>query len=151
MDTAPMENAAPLMLVLAGGPIAESLTAVGRALQMRVDVVDQGEAESRVHEAAAVVVASHLPDEIPVLAAALRAGVPYVALIANRRRSPAVLAALDVDDSLREKVRTPAGLEIGARTPPEIAVSILAEIVSLRPRSTDAIDCVVPPRPSPAV
>ena len=42
---------------------------------------------------------------------------PYVALVASRRRSPAVLASLEVHERLRSRVRTPAGLDIGARTP----------------------------------
>jgi xanthine dehydrogenase accessory factor len=33
-------------------------------------------------------------------------------------------------------VRTPAGLDLGARTPPEVALSILAEIVATRPGPT---------------
>jgi xanthine dehydrogenase accessory factor len=43
-----------------------------------------------------------------------------------------VRAALDVPDELRERLHTPAGLAIGARTPAEIALSILAEIVQER-------------------
>jgi xanthine dehydrogenase accessory factor len=79
----------------------------------------------------AVVVASHGNDEEPVLEAALRAEVPYVALVASRRRGRAVLASLEVHERLRSQVRTPAGLDIGARTPPEVALSILAEIVAV--------------------
>ena len=43
-----------------------------------------------------------------------------------------MLAALDVPDALRALVHTPAGLDIGARTPADIAISILAEIVATR-------------------
>jgi xanthine dehydrogenase accessory factor len=43
-----------------------------------------------------------------------------------------VRAALDVPDELRDRLRTPAGLAIGASTPAEIALSILAEIVQER-------------------
>jgi xanthine dehydrogenase accessory factor len=57
--------------------------------------------------------------------------VPYVALVASRRRGPAVLASLEVDERLRSRVHTPAGLDIGARTAPEVALSILAEIVAV--------------------
>jgi xanthine dehydrogenase accessory factor len=41
---------------------------------------------------------------------------------------------LPVDDALRARVHTPAGLDIGAHSPPEVALSILAEIVASRAR-----------------
>jgi xanthine dehydrogenase accessory factor len=85
---------------------------------------------------AAVVVASHGRGEEAALEAAVRAGVPYVGLVASRKRGEAVLAGLDLDEAQRASVHTPAGLDIGARTPREVALSILAEIVSLRPRPT---------------
>lgn len=69
-------------------------------------------------------------DEEPILSAALQAGIPYVGLVASRRRGPAVLASLAVDDGLRTSVHTPAGFDIGPRSAPEVALSILAEIVS---------------------
>ncbi|MDX6722210.1 MAG: xanthine dehydrogenase accessory factor, partial [Solirubrobacteraceae bacterium] len=78
------------------------------------------------------VVASHGRDEEQVLERALRAHVPYVGLVASRRRGAAVLAALDVTDDERGRVRTPAGLDIGAYTAEEIAVSILAELITVR-------------------
>jgi xanthine dehydrogenase accessory factor len=83
-------------------------------------------------------VASHGRDEDDVLVAALAAGVPYVGLVASPKRGAAVVATLDVDDARRAAVHTPAGLDIGARTPAEVALSILAEIVSLRPRPTSS-------------
>ena len=92
-------------------------------------------------------VASHGSDEEPILARALTAGVGYVGLVASKKRGAAVLAALDVPDALRALVHTPAGLDIGARTPADIAISILAEIVATRtaartgaPRRRTAID-----------
>jgi xanthine dehydrogenase accessory factor len=81
---------------------------------------------------AALVVASHGTDEEAALARALEAGVGYVGLVASRRRGAAVREALAVPDALRALVHTPAGLDIGARTPAEIAVSILAQIVAER-------------------
>jgi xanthine dehydrogenase accessory factor len=92
---------------------------------------------------AAVVVASHGGDERAVLEAAVAAGVPYVALVASRRRGTAVLDSLDVDATNRARVRTPAGLDIGARTAPEIALSILAEVLDRRPRRS-----ALPPSPA---
>ena len=58
------------------------------------------------------------------------AGVPYVALVASRIRGNAVREGLDVAPELTAQLHTPAGLDIGARTPAEIAISILAELVS---------------------
>ena len=81
---------------------------------------------------AALVVASHGRGEEPALTAALRAGVPYVGLVASRTAGAAVLAALDVTDEQRGRVHSPAGLDIGGRTAAEIALSILAELVAER-------------------
>jgi xanthine dehydrogenase accessory factor len=69
----------------------------------------------------------------------LEAGVPYVGLVASRRRGAGVLAELrgdGVPDALLGRIDTPAGLDVGARTPAEIAVSILARIVEVRRRET---------------
>jgi xanthine dehydrogenase accessory factor len=69
-----------------------------------------------------------------VLTAALQTGTPYVGLVASRKRGEAVLLSLDVDAAARTRVHTPAGLDIGARTPEEVALSILAEVVAERRR-----------------
>jgi xanthine dehydrogenase accessory factor len=124
----------PLVYVLGDAPVARALaaagTAIGYDIRTSTDV-----SEAVPPDADAVVVASHGRDEPPVLTAALRAGVPYVALVASRRRGTAVLAGLDVTDEQRARVHTPAGLDIGARTAGEVAVSILAEIIAGRPRT----------------
>jgi xanthine dehydrogenase accessory factor len=96
-------------------------------------------------DVAAVVVASHGRGEEQALTAALDAGVPYVALVASHRRGSAVLDALDIDDAARSRVSVPAGLDIGARTAPEIALSILAELVaSRRSRRAEVAEGVAP-------
>ncbi len=67
--------------------------------------------------------------------AALEAGCEYVGLVASRVRGAAVLDALRADgvpDEALARVRTPAGVDIGARTHAEIALSILAELVAVR-------------------
>ena len=86
------------------------------------------------NDVSAVVVASHGRGEEAALTMALDAGVRYVGLVASRKRGEAVLASLGMSERHTKQIHTPAGLDIGAQTPEEIALSILAEIVALRPR-----------------
>jgi xanthine dehydrogenase accessory factor len=117
-------------LLIAGDlPIARALQDIGRAAGY--DVVRAGAVAPSAGDDA-VIVASHGRDEEAVLLRALEAGVPYVALVASPRRGAAVLASLDVDAEARARVKTPAGLDISARTPADIAISILAEIIATR-------------------
>ena len=89
-----------------------------------------GRRRGRLTGAAAVIVASHGNGEERVIAEALRAGVRYVALVASPKRGAAVRAELEVPAELAAQLHSPAGLDIGARTPAEIAISILAEMVA---------------------
>jgi len=71
------------------------------------------------------------------LAPALRAGVSYVGLVASRTRGSAVTALLEGSGvPAVARLRVPAGLDLGARAAPEVAVSILAEIVQARSTRT---------------
>jgi xanthine dehydrogenase accessory factor len=123
------QRPAPLVVVVGASPIASALvdigTAVGYELVAGSDVTAG---------ASAVVVASHGRDEAGPLTAALRAGVEYVGLVASPKRGAAVIAALDIDEPAKARVVTPAGLDIGARTAREVAVSILADIIARRAR-----------------
>ncbi len=124
---------APTVLVLGRTPIAQALLALGPGLDYDLRGVTPEEvAPDRLEDVEAVVVASHGRDEEQLLTLAARAEVPYVALVASRRRGAAVLAGLDLTEPQRSRIHTPAGLWIGARTPGEIAVSILAELVASR-------------------
>jgi xanthine dehydrogenase accessory factor len=122
---------APRVLVAGDSPIAAALAELGGPLGFAVTVVPAADADPRPDDAA-LVVASHGRGEEPALEAALRLGVPYIGLIASRKRGAAVLTALDVTEEQRARVHTPAGLDIGARTAPEIALSVLAELVQER-------------------
>jgi xanthine dehydrogenase accessory factor len=116
----------PRVVVVGEAPVAEAL----RELAPHVGL--EAAPGPGTGDDLALVVASHGRDEEAALAAALTAGVPYVGLVASEKRGARVRAALDVPDELRERLHTPAGLAIGARTPAEIALSILAEIVRER-------------------
>lgn len=123
---------APLLVVHGDSPIADALTRLAGELGYQVAAGPAGDSR----RAAAVVCASHGRDEEDVLTDALAAGVEYVGLVASRKRGEGVVASLDVDEAARGRVHTPAGLDIGARTPEEVALSILAEIVAERRRTT---------------
>jgi len=67
--------------------------------------------------------------------------VPYVGVVASRRKAKVLLATLAKDGLPRERlenVRSPVGLDIGAETPEEIAVSIVGEILATRRRRDGA-------------
>ncbi|MGY1642244.1 XdhC family protein [Geodermatophilus sp. SYSU D00703] len=122
---------APRVLVVGDSPVAEALAALGGPLGFAVELTS-GEDAAPAADDAALVVASHGRGEAPALTAALRLGVPYVGLVASRVRGAAVLASLDVTDEQRSRVRTPAGLDLGARTAAEIALSVWAQVVAER-------------------
>jgi xanthine dehydrogenase accessory factor len=118
----------PMLVHIHGqGPIARALDTVGIALGYQTELTADPMAPL-ADDTAAVIVASHGADETPVLTRAIAAGVPYIGLVASRKRGAAVLAEIEGG----ARVRTPAGLDIGARVPAEIALSIYAEIVACR-------------------
>ena len=124
------ELPAPRVVVVGDTPIALALQTLGEGLGYDVMLV-AGD-EEREPGDAAVVVASHGRHEEPALRRALAEGAPYVGLVASRRRGASVVAALrdaGVPDEQLRRLRTPAGIDIGARRPAEIALAILAEIV----------------------
>jgi xanthine dehydrogenase accessory factor len=98
----------------------------------------------------AAVVASLGHGDADALRRGLEAGCDYVGLVASRRRGAAVLDDLrragDVHEAALARVRTPAGVDIGARTHAEIALSILTELVAVRRAPVvPPADAVVPP------
>jgi xanthine dehydrogenase accessory factor len=120
----------PRIVVVGDTPIAAALCSLGEGAGF--ETAPGGELGP---SDAAAVVASHGKAEEETIARAVELGVPYVGLVASRTRGAAVLDSLrgagTSDDELA-RVHTPAGLDIGAREPGEIALSILAEIVRER-------------------
>ena len=114
---------APLIGIRGATPIADALADM--CMVLGYDVARDGDEAS----ATAVVIATHGGPEAENIRAALDAGVGYVGLVASKTRGGAILAQLELTDAERQRVHTPVGLPIGAKTPPEIAVSILAEVI----------------------
>lgn len=86
----------------------------------------------------AVVTLTHDPKlDDPALETALKSDVFYVGALGSRRthaKRRERLAALGIDDTAFARIHGPVGLSIGAKSPAEIAVSILAQIVETRAR-----------------
>jgi xanthine dehydrogenase accessory factor len=120
----------PVVQIVGRTPVADAIATISGVLGYTSVRQAGGAAQNALGSATAVVVASHGRDEIETIRSALAAEVPYIALVASRRRGQAVLDELGLDAAERERVSTPAGLDIGARTAPEVALSILAEVIT---------------------
>ncbi|MCM3869384.1 MAG: XdhC family protein, partial [Pyrinomonadaceae bacterium] len=73
--------------------------------------------------------------DLPVLRTVLPSGAAYVGLLGSKLRGQAIkdfLTESGVDQKLLERLHVPTGLDIGAETAPEIALSILAEAVAVK-------------------
>jgi xanthine dehydrogenase accessory factor len=166
------------LVVVGATPVAEALARLGRSMNYDVvRVVDAREQRDIEQEAAtlgvtvvtldaleailreggpgggdraAVVVSQGHYDE-EALESILRCSVPYVGLVASRTRGAAVRALLEERGVPGvATIRNPAGLDLGARTPPEVALSILAEIVQARP-SGALVEATTPATAGPGV
>jgi xanthine dehydrogenase accessory factor len=137
---------APRVLVEGDLPISHALLRLGGELGLDMTGVEGGDFEPRPGDLA-LVAAGHGREELPALRKALEAGLPYIGLVASRRRGRGVLGELrgdGVSPELLARIDTPAGLDIGARTPEEIALSILARVVEVRRARRDAVTAVDP-------
>ncbi|MGH9085694.1 MAG: XdhC family protein [Acidimicrobiales bacterium] len=118
---------APLLAVVGTSPIADAVAELAEPLGFAVS--RDGDGPARPAGATAVVISSHGRFEDESIRAALDAGVGLIGLVASHTRGAAVLEGLALTDDERARVRTPIGVEIGATTAGEIALSIMAEIV----------------------
>jgi xanthine dehydrogenase accessory factor len=149
----------PTLLTVGAGHVAMPLVTLARTLGFRTVVVD-GRPRFATHErfpdvgelivgipsetvrkmplapsTALVLVAHDYKYDLPVLRHAVSTSVGYIGLLGSRRRGDALLQLLreeGVGEDGLARVRVPIGLDLGARTAPEIALAILAEIVAVR-------------------
>lgn len=152
----------PHVVVCGAGHVGASLARLARAVGYRVTILDDRaefvtrerfpDAEIELVAASswtdaleqvigsgrgvsvAVVTRGHKEDE-ECMRAILKSRPDYVGMIGSRRRTNIVLARLreaGFEDELLKQVRAPIGLDIGAVSPEEVALSALAEIVAHR-------------------
>jgi xanthine dehydrogenase accessory factor len=144
--------AQPHLVVIGHLATAEALVRLGKDLGWRVslmglDVRREGFANAdhifdeldfsrlKIASNTHIVVASHGNYDEDMLVAALQSEAPYVALVASKKRASAILEYLNEANLTGDQIarlKYPAGLDVGAVTPEEIALSILAEIVQRR-------------------
>jgi xanthine dehydrogenase accessory factor len=147
---------APRVLVAGNSPIVAALRTLGP--EVGLEVVAAQDVKDAILAPApgdlALVVAAHGDDEVATLRAGLEVGVRYVGLVASRKRGAAVIDELrseGVAEELLGVIETPAGIRIGARTPAETALAIIARIVEVRRGGSDAELAHTPATPVTAV
>ena len=143
----------PEILIAGHGRIAESLASLAYLLGFRVIVNDPGADRESFPQAERVIAEDFDLDQTPIgsntyviiatqhkndhlwLQKALEGSAAYVALIASQHRARLVLdylAAEGLPPDTIARIFAPAGLDLGAVTPEEIALSIMSQIVILR-------------------
>jgi xanthine dehydrogenase accessory factor len=145
------------LLVFGVSPVARALVRQGHAMGFAVEVADPEADAAAFPQAERVwtnlaglpatdgrrsfaVVATMGERDEDALTAAVASGAGYVGVVASGRRFAQVrdvLRARGATEAVLSRAKNPAGLDIGAQTPEEIAVSILAEIVQVRRRAPE--------------
>ena len=134
----------PHLLIVGGGALADALAAQAALLGWDAVVregTDEGSAdtvalagEAGPHDV--LVVLSHDPEvDTPVLAAALQTGRGFVGALGSRATQQARrrrLAAKGLTPEQLDRLHGPVGLDLGARTPAEVAVAVVAEVLAHR-------------------
>ena len=143
-----------IVLICRGGKnyVEDALIKLGKALDFKVIVVDHHPILSEQPdqllddldydittfgflETDSVVVLTHGEDDAKVLRGLSKFKLRYVGLLGSRQRVKDVLEALRVngtDENFISSVKAPVGAEIGAKTPAEIALSIMVEVVATK-------------------
>jgi xanthine dehydrogenase accessory factor len=133
---APMAQAAGFAVTIIDPRRAFATEDRFRGVTLREDWPDEAMAELAPDSRSAIVTLTHDPKlDDPALDAALRSGAFYIGALGSTRTHAKRLARLQEaghDEATLARIHAPVGLDIGAVTAPEIAVSILAELVAVR-------------------
>src|SRR5499427_10965402 len=149
----------PELIVIGETPVAQALARFGALLDFSVCVSDPAatrehfpDAEilyaqleavcTRISPRSYVVIATQGAYDEEALAAVIETTACYLGLVASGTRAATIFQYLrdkGVQPELLQRVKCPAGLQLGAVTPPEIGFSIMAEILELR-RSNKVVD-----------
>ncbi len=124
--------------VIDARPVFATKQRIPDADRIVVQWPDEFLADAPVDERTALIVLTHdVKFDIPILQIALRSNAGYIGAMGSRRTHANRIAALreaGVAEADIARISAPVGLDIGARTPEETAISIVAEIIALRER-----------------
>jgi xanthine dehydrogenase accessory factor len=127
---------APVVAIYGDSPISGALLKLGPVAGYEVV---EWSSDVDLNNTFAIIVAAHgREDETMLLEAAVIAGVPYVGLVASRKRGASVIDLLTLTPEQKASIFSPAGLDIGATKPDHIAISILAEMVQTAANQSDS-------------
>src|SRR5690242_8097411 len=128
----------PQLLLIGDSPVIAALEQLASVLDFTVNQIDTADLSNiHIDERTSILVATHGQYDEDALEQALRSPARYIGMVGSRRRAEACRAYLR-DSGLTEeqiaRLKAPAGLDVGAITPEEIAASVLAELVQVRRR-----------------
>jgi xanthine dehydrogenase accessory factor len=124
----------PRVNVVGSKPIAGQIERLGAEFDLEVVAVGDEPADLREGDLG-LIVAAHGKGELEALRAGVEAGLPYVGLVASPKRGAALideLRAAGVPDEQLARIECPAGIDINAKQPAEVALSIIARLIERR-------------------
>lgn len=126
----------PHLLLVGDSPVITALQQLAPAIDFQVTHLTHANlSEVGVNDRTYILVASHGQYDEDALEQALRSSAAYIGMVASRRRADTCrdyLRASGMGEESIARLQAPAGLDLGAITPEEIALSILAELLQLR-------------------
>lgn len=142
----------PQLIILGNSPVAQTLAKLAAILNFQVDVFDPNATRAQFPTASEifseldlarisirplsfVIVSTQGHDDELALEAAARSNAAYIACVASKKKFAGRVEYLQERGVSMEqiaRIKAPAGLDIGATTPDEIAASILAEMIQFR-------------------
>lgn len=126
------------LVIFGGGPDVAPLVRCAQQIGWRAEVVTTRDPVDVSQYDAAVVMTHNFPRDVEILRALLASRLAYIGLLGPRTRGDELLA--EVSAARDARIFSPVGLDLGAETPEEIALSIVAEIQAvLNARSARAL------------
>ena len=138
----------PQLVIMGKSNVGMALSKIGKAMDYPVivasknadkagfptadQIVENGLEEVAIGVNSCIIVCTQGENDEDALADAIQSDAPYISFVASRKKANAIFRTLrqrGITFDQLKKVKTPAGLDINAKLPEEVAISILAEII----------------------